>query len=300
MLTAFKARKPWAAAIITLIFGPVIGMCYINRGRVTFTYFVITILFAGLPFLAAEAGILPIHPVDAMGIISWGLNIIGGIHAFQIAKQRHYPEPFKWYSRWHTLIALIVVPMLIAFALRHFYYEPFHLPAGSMSPNANNGDYLFAKKFAYYSDKPTRGEVIIFKTPDNATYVKRVIGLPGDRIQIKDSVLYINDVSVPRKQIEDYSFQEEQANRSIHQFIETLPEGKEVKILDETLNGPFDNTPVYTVPTQQYFVLGDNRDNSRDSRDQKFGFIPEETITGKASVIWWNDKTQQLEWQPVK
>ena len=299
MIAAFKMRKPWSTAIITLIFGAVVGMCFINRGRLALAYFGISILLAGLLFPAAEIGLLPIHPVDALGIVGWGINIMGAIHGFIIAKQYHYSEPLNWYSRWYSLIAIIIIPMLIVFAFRHFCYEPFRLPADSMSPNANRGDYLLAQKFAYNFQTPIRGDVIIF-TVGSLSYIKRVVGIPGDKIQMKNSALYINDVAVASSQIEDYSLPDKRGTRSIHQFVETLPEGKKVTILDEVRNGAFDNTPIYTVPARQYFVLGDNRDNSHDSRDQVgFGFISEENITGKASVILWNDRVGRLDWKPV-
>jgi signal peptidase I len=104
-----------------------------------------------------------------------------------------------------------------------------------MSPNVNNGDYLFAHKFAYNSQNPARGDVIIIKI-NNLSYIKRVAGLPGDRIQLKDSILYINDLAVPRKRIEDYSIQDAHGKHVVHQFIETLPEGREYNILVDSNN----------------------------------------------------------------
>lgn len=299
MIGGFKARKPWAAAIIALLLGPTIGCFYLNKGKLGLYYLALTILVAITSFAGAQFDIINANPIDIINFILTALQIIGAMHCFLIAKRKTYSLPMKWYSRWYALLAIILVPMIPAAAFRHYFYEPFHIPASSMSPNVNKGDYLFVEKFAYNHSLPSRGDVVVFKA-NNVSFIKRVIGLPGDRVQIKDSLLYINDVQVPRKQVEDYRSQEQSGERSANQFIETLPEGKEVRVLDESHNSPFDNTQVFNVPADHYFVLGDNRDNSRDSRDQQgIGFVPLENITGKASVILWNDNARKLMSKPI-
>ena len=140
---------------------------------------------------------------------------------------------------------------------------------------------------------PQRGDVAVFKLPTdtNVDYIKRVIGLPGDRIQMKDNLLYINDVPVKMQRIEDYVDQEGfgGGGQPIPQYLETLPNGVSHRILDYTPNGDADNTEVYIVPEGHYFMMGDNRDNSQDSRYQnQVGFVPLENFVGRADVLFFS------------
>src|SRR6267142_1213390 len=184
-------------------------------------------------------------------------------------------------------LRVIVHALILALLVRIFLYQPFNIPSGSMIPTLLVGDYLFVSKFSYgyskYSfpwspnlfngrilgSEPKRGDVAVFKLPsDNSTdYIKRVIGLPGDRVQMKNGILYINDQPCPRRRIDDYLYRE--GNGSVillAQYIETLPNGRQHLIIKMGDNGPLDNTQVYNVPPGEYFMMGDNRDNSMDSR----------------------------------
>lgn len=202
----------------------------------------------------------------------------------------------------------LVYAVLIAFGVRTLAYEPFNIPSGSMKPTLLVGDYLFVSKFAYgysrYSlpfglplfdgrimgSLPERGDVVVFKLPaDNKTdYIKRVIGLPGDRIQVDDDVLYVNGEPVEVEPLG--SFVEEMDGRELKvpMLEETLPDGRTHLILDMQPNGPFDNTRVYTVPEGHLFMMGDNRDNSLDSRDGHVGFVPLENLIGRAEIIFFS------------
>ena len=227
---------------------------------------------------------------------------------------------------WETL-KVIVQALAIAFFVRTFFYQPFNIPSGSMYPTLKIGDYLFASKLSYgysrYSfnfsvaffgppifsccdfidfpgrkvlaDSPKRGDVAVFKLPSDRSidYIKRVIGLPGDRIQMKDGVLYINDVAVKKERIEDYIDPEAEASqgrmRVVPQYKETLPNGVTYNVLDLTPNGDTDNTDVYVVPEGHYFMMGDNRDNSRDSRYlDGVGYVPIENFVGRADIVFFS------------
>ena len=200
--------------------------------------------------------------------------------------------------------------VLIAFAVRTLAYEPFNIPSGSMMPTLLEGDYLFVSKFSYgYSRytvafglplfdgrllgaSPDRGDVVVFKLPvDPSTdYIKRVIGLPGDRIQVRQGQLYINDELVERRRIEDFVV-EDRIGRDVRipQYVETLPGGREHRILELSDTAPLDNTAEYEVPERHYFVMGDNRDSSQDSRVMSsVGFIPEENLVGRAEFLWFS------------
>jgi signal peptidase I len=207
-------------------------------------------------------------------------------------------------------IKTVVYAILIALVVRTVAYEPFNIPSGSMVPTLLIGDYLFVSKFSYgysrYSlpfglplfsgrilfHSPERGDVAVFKLPtDNSTdYIKRVIGLPGDRIQMKNGVLYINDQPCPRTRIEDYLYREGNgAVIPLAQYIETLPHGVQHRIIKMGDNGPLDNTQVYEVPPRDYFMMGDNRDNSQDSRVlSAVGYVPAENLIGRAEVIFFS------------
>jgi signal peptidase I len=220
---------------------------------------------------------------------------------------------WQWLIK-HTTIATLWKPawgftaVAVALAVRIFYYEPYSMPSGSMAPTLLPGDYFIASKSSYgysrfsmpfglprfsgriFDNPPERGDVVVFKLPtDNSTeYVKRVIGLPGDHIQMKAGNLYVNDQPVPRKRIEDYLSQE--GNGAVipfAQYIETLPNGVQYRIIKMGDNGPLDNTPVYNVPVRKYFVVGDNRDNSQDSRVlSAVGYIPAANLIGRAQFVW--------------
>lgn len=197
----------------------------------------------------------------------------------------------------------------IALVVRTFAYEPFNIPSGSMVPTLLVGDYLFVSKFSFgYSrhslpfslpliggriafTEPERGDISVFKLPlDNKTdYIKRLIGLPGDRIQLKAGILHINGAPVKRRRIEDFITHHGNGRTTrIAQYIETLPNGREHPILEVTDDGPFNNTPVYTVPAGHYFAMGDNRDRSSDSRFRDVGFVPRENLIGRAEFLFFS------------
>ena len=205
-------------------------------------------------------------------------------------------------------VKTLVYAILIALAVRTFLFEPFNIPSGSMKPTLLVGDYLFVSKFAYgysrYSlpfglgmfsgrileQMPERGDVVVFKLPsDNSTdYIKRVIGLPGDRIQVTDGLLYINDVPVKIRPAGE--FEEDDGGRPfpVPMLVEELPNGREHLILDRSPNGPLDNTGVYVVPDGHVFAMGDNRDNSQDSRVAHVGYIPVENLIGRAEILFFS------------
>src|SRR5262245_61987735 len=181
-------------------------------------------------------------------------------------------------------VRTIIYAVLIALVARTFAFEPFSIPSGSMKPTLLVGDYLFVKKWSYgysrhsflfsqpafegrYFAKPVeRGDVVVFKWPtDNKTdYIKRIVGLPGDKIQMKNGVLHINGEAVKRERIEDWY--DEQKGRTHIQYIETLPNGVQHRIVEIDDNQLADKTDEFEVPPGHYFGMGDNRDDSSDSR----------------------------------
>lgn len=216
-------------------------------------------------------------------------------------------------------VRTIVYAVLIALVVRTFAYEPFNIPSGSMIPTLLIGDYLFVSKFSYgysrYSlpwslplidgrilaSDPDRGDVAVFKLPsDNETdFIKRVIGLPGDRIQVKDGILHINGEPVKRKRVDDHSVPLGVIGEAtVTEYIETLPNGRQHRIWERSDQEFYDNTPVYTVPDGHYFMMGDNRDSSQDSRAMGVvGFVPFENLVGRAEFLFFSHNGDASLWE---
>ena len=206
-------------------------------------------------------------------------------------------------------IKSILLAIFIALLIRSFIAEPFNIPSGSMKPNLLIGDFIFVSKWSYgyskhslpfsipiipgkiLSKMPERGDVVVFKTPsDNRTdYIKRVIGLPNDKIQIINGQIIINDKLIIRKKIEDFLDVDINGNTIRNRQYKEYFYQLEINILDLKDNGIVDNTQVFNVPKDHFFVMGDNRDNSQDSRFISYvGFIPINNLVGKAQFIFFS------------
>ena len=235
--------------------------------------------------------------------------------------------------------AAIIGMVLIFLLLRILVFQPFTIPSASDEPNFVQGDYIIVSKAAYgwshhsiplspplfsgrlFGRVPQRGDVVVFKLPrvldGHVDYIKRLIGLPGDRIQVKNGIVYINGTAIPRTQLGPGMGDVQAGYAPVQRYMETASNGHRYIIQQDGTNGPADNTGVYVVPPHCYFVMGDNRDNSLDSRfdpdmpvsatgaqtcgwdsavDQYLppeagvGFVPEENLVGRAVLILfsWN------------
>ncbi len=216
---------------------------------------------------------------------------------------------------WRESAKIVIQALALAIFVRIFFYQPFNIPSGSMKDTLLVGDYLFVSKLSYgysrhsipyggsilssrlfdgriFAGEPKRGDVVVFKYPrDNSTdYIKRLIGLPGDEIQMLKGVLYINGRAVPKKPAGTFdTYEEGRPVKNIQVFEETLPEGLKYHVLDAEENSTYDDTSVFKVPPGHYFMMGDNRDNSSDSRVRGgVGFVPFENLVGRAEIIFFS------------
>jgi len=224
-------------------------------------------------------------------------------------KQDQAP-PLNAQEEWIETIKTAFIAVIFALIIRTFLYEPFNIPSSSMKPTLDVGDYLFVHKPSYgysrysfpfglapikgriWDEEPERGDVIVFwndKTGQN--YIKRLIGLPGETVQVKRGRLYINGKRVPREEIGERKVDEGhfRGEVAMTEYIETLPGGVSHHIYEEGDSYPLDNTKPYKVPEGHYFMMGDNRDNSQDSRvDSAVGYVPYENIVGEADFIFFS------------
>ncbi len=205
-------------------------------------------------------------------------------------------------------IKIVVQALLLALIVRTLLFQPFSIPSGSMMPTLLVGDYLFVSKMSYgysrysipfspdlfegriWGSKPVRGDIAVFKLPSNpdVDYVKRVIGLPGDRIQMKAGILHINDLPIKRQLTGEFIPEGRYSTSAkVPVYTETLPNGVSYKTLDLIPNGGADNTRIFEVPPGHYFMMGDNRDNSLDSRFD-VGFVPFANFVGKAKILFFS------------
>jgi signal peptidase I len=232
---------------------------------------------------------------------------------------------------WWETVKVIVQALLIALVVRTLLFQPFNIPSGSLIPTLLIGDYLFVSKYSYgyshyslpgfldlapslmpgrlFFSPPKRGDIAVFRPPGDADedFIKRVIGLPGDKIQMIQDRLYINDVEVPREAAPPYEIDDPYGKLSqVPRYLETLPDssGAPGGVRHEIIQidgdeGPLANTGVFVVPPGHYFMMGDNRDNSSDSRAPNgvVGYVPAENLIGRAEIIFFSVGQGAAAWQ---
>jgi signal peptidase I len=209
----------------------------------------------------------------------------------------------------YELLKAVVTAAFIALVIRSFLFEPFNIPSGSLLPTLQIGDYLFVEKYAYGYGKysfpfglidfdgrvmgamPKRGDIAVFRQPKKTgvDYIKRIVGLPGDAIQVKDGILHINGQPVTRDFRNIENVNDDGRSAMYKRYVEKLPNGVKHYIYEISDDAKYDNTPVYIVPPEHYFAMGDNRDSSLDSRAQNdVGFIPAQNLIGRAWFIFFS------------
>lgn len=304
----FRDRRPLAAGIIGLILGPAIVMAYLGKGRMAVAY----LLLSNLVVFFAVFALPQLTLMAAVAIAVVCFHLLGCIHGYLLARRGTADWQYRWFSRWYNIFLFFwLLPIVVALFIRSFVAQPFTIPSGSMMPTLMPGDYAFVTKFNYgygrysfpyranwiplkmFGAKPERGDVVIFAYPPapEVDYVKRVIGLPGEHVQMKGGIPFINGQAVPRDAEGTITSTYSMEPGVLPVFGEVLDNGARYRTLDLSPNSRGDNTGEYIVPEGHYFVMGDNRDNSNDSRFD-VGFVPEANIYGKFWLLFHRDGTK--------
>lgn len=266
-------------AVLLVLVAPALSMLYVGRPRRAAAYLALTISVPVAASLLAHAGLwpagLPWWPFE------WAVIAGGAIDAYRLAKASEGPVRRRWYTTWKGVLALAGGLVLVVIAVRAYVFEPFRIPSASMLPTLQVGDEFFVSKRAYRSGKePARGDVIMYRDGSGPAYVKRVIGVPGDVVEYEAETRRLTINGTPAEAVPLGSYLNDPAVEVVRERFDSTEHEILLRRGFRSIGG------TYRVPVGQYFVLGDNRDNSRDSRFM--GFVPAETIVGRVTFVWWN------------
>lgn len=293
-----KKRRAWLAALLSLLL-PGLGQLYNRQARLALVLMIVPLLLAGPAlWLMGAVPADAVVPVYAIVLFVWFANLLFAIIQAIIGARRVKSILLAWFNRWYVYIGLWVLlavlqslaPFLPVRSVTHY-----NIPSGSMIPTLWAGDHLEARTHAFSGRMPSRGEIAVFRTPaePDVDFVHRIIGLPGDRIQLREGRLYLNAALVERVPLsETEAAPLVQQRKNLQLYRETLPGGTSYLIAEASDDERLDNTPEFIVPADHVFVLGDNRDGANDSRGTR-GFIPIAGLRDEPLFIYWSaDKSR--------
>jgi signal peptidase I len=295
--TGPKKRRAWLAALLSLLL-PGLGQLYNRQVRLALPLIILALLLS-VPgrWLIAVVSPEAVIPVTVVILLVALANIVFAIVQAAIRARQVRSISLAWFNRWYVYVILILVTAWRSVA----YLGPvpsittYYMASGGMIPTLLVDDRLEARTMAFSYHMPERGEIAILRPPSEPEidFVKRIIGLPGDRIQLREGRLYLNGVMVERVPVGDEEavpLPQESANDRVYR--ETLPGGASYLISEISDSGQLDNTSELVVPAEHVFVLGDNRDRSNDSRTG-LGFVPLAGLHDKPLFIFWSaDKSR--------
>ena len=288
--TPLRRRRAWLAALLSLIWLG-LGQIYNGEGQKALALITAWLVLASMAVIltiATDPAPASVAMVCLLAILVAGLVVYAAVDAFRRARHARAVAP-KRYQRVWVYVLVVAAWVLISSVFPELVrWRPFSVPSASMLPTVIPGEYVMTLRYSP-GEAPQRGDLATFYYPRNRSidYFKRIIGLPGDRVQLRAGVVYINGAPLPRQPARDASLRHAEMAKA-EQYIETMPEGRRHLIAKRADSGWLNNTAEFIVPAGHYFVLGDNRDSSFDSREAEIGFIPRDDMTGRAYVVYWS------------
>jgi signal peptidase I len=293
-----KRRQPWLAALLSLI-TPGLGQLYCRRPKRAATWYLVALVGGvGIYFLVSRGILVPTRAAQwTFSIALAAFYIVMLIDAWFLAK-RVGSIALAWYSRWYVYLLIPLSLSIVGlFAPTKPALETFAMPSASMNPTLVVGDIFSVSTSAYQYLSPQPGDVVILKKEEGGrSFVKRVVAVGGDHVQMKDGRLYVNGAIAARESLGDYNDPGNGTGSAVLTlYRETLPNGRSYRIAELSDKEFFDNTPEFLVPSGQLFLMGDNRDSSMDSRASgEFGFIPVEHVIGRVVEITGSEDSSRV------
>lgn len=229
-----------------------------------------------------------------LALLIIGLDVYAAVDAFRQARRLHAVALKRYQRAWVYLLVAVVIILASNGLPKLVMWLPFSVPSASMIPTAEPGEYVFTRLY-FRDEAPRRGDLATFHYARDRKfdYFKRIIGLPGDRIQLRSGKVYINGAPLTREPVEN-ALPSHLVGVGAKQYVEITPEGRRYRIVKLSDAGEWNNTTEAIVPADHYFVLGDNRDNSADSRQPDVGFVAREDMISRASVVYWSPSPNRI------
>ena len=277
-------------------------MCYLGQGWKALAYLAALVGPMLIQIAAPSMGQTGPMAADLANVYLAAYTVGGVIHVYWVADRNRGKPVTVWYASWRMIVfGFVILPLAVLFGVDRFLWQFYTTEAASMRPTFEPGDMGVIHRTAYGiggpvgTRLPRRGDLVVFSRGEGADdlMLKRVIGLPGDTVALVDSVVRLNGRPLSRAGAGTIptNAHDERWSGTLSVFVETLPDGRAYRVAEATADGPWDTTETVRVPPGHLFVLGDNRDRSRDSRSmQTIGFVPAARLVGRIDGAFWNTR----------